>query len=54
MWLRDFFRNDFPDCRVMTYGYDSRLQSNGVHTMLQYKKEFLAELKNARQGALVS
>ncbi|TGZ81923.1 hypothetical protein EX30DRAFT_395307 [Ascodesmis nigricans] len=50
MWLRDFFREDFPECRVMIYGYNANLRSNGLHTMLEYKRQLLTRIRDVRQG----
>jgi hypothetical protein len=36
MWLRDYFRQDFPHLRTMTYGYNSKLQARNVDTILDY------------------
>lgn len=48
MWLGEFMREDFPDCRTMIYGYNSKLDSRGTHTILDYAKTFLEELTKAR------
>ncbi|KAI5845839.1 hypothetical protein DFP73DRAFT_476894 [Morchella snyderi] len=48
MWLRDFLSVDLPNCRTLTYGYDSRLRSAGVHQIRDYSRGFLEELKKAR------
>lgn len=48
MWLCDFMRKDFPDCRTMIYGYNSKLDAHGTHTILDYAKTFLEELTKAR------
>jgi hypothetical protein len=54
MWLRDFLSVDLPNCRTMTYGYDSRLHSAGVHQIRDYSRGFLEELKKARMSEEVS
>jgi hypothetical protein len=36
MWLRDFLSKDLPQCRTMIYGYNSKLSSHGVDTILNY------------------
>ncbi|KAF8538014.1 hypothetical protein BDD12DRAFT_886375 [Trichophaea hybrida] len=36
MWLRDFLAEDFPNCRTMTYGYNSKLESMGIHQIIDY------------------
>ena len=45
MWLRDFCSKDLPQCRMMIYGYNSKLLSNGVDTILDYGQELMEELK---------
>ncbi|KAF8242491.1 hypothetical protein K440DRAFT_616892 [Wilcoxina mikolae CBS 423.85] len=48
MWLRDFLAEDFPNCRTMTYGYNSKLESAGIHQTIDYNRSFLAEVAKAR------
>jgi hypothetical protein len=50
MWLRHYLSTAFPNCRTMTYGYDSKLRNHGVQTIKDYNLEFLGELKKARRG----
>jgi len=33
----------------MIYGYDSKIQSNGIQQIIDYKRDFLAQLKEARK-----
>lgn len=54
MWLSDFLAEDFPDCRTMIYGYNSKLDGRGTHTILDYTKTFLEELTKARGSLEVS
>lgn len=54
MWLRDFLEEDLPQCRVMIYGYNSKLASNSTHTIRDYTDSFLEELKKARQSKQVN
>jgi hypothetical protein len=54
MWLRDFFSVDLPRCRTMVYGYNSKLLSHGIDTLLDYGREFLEELKKVRYTKEVS
>lgn len=54
MWLSEFMREDFPECRTMIYGYNSKLDSRGTHTILDYAKTFLEELTKARGSQEVS
>jgi hypothetical protein len=53
MWLRDFLSKDLPHCRTMTYGYNSKLSSHGIDTIMDYGREFLEEIKQVRNTAEV-
>ncbi|KAJ5264892.1 hypothetical protein N7505_007685 [Penicillium chrysogenum] len=48
MWLRDFLSKDLPQCRTMIYGYNSKLSSYGVDTILDYGRELMEEIKEIR------
>jgi hypothetical protein len=48
MWLRDFFRRDFPNCRTFTYGYNAKLNDPNVSGLEDYGHEFLEEIKKIR------
>ncbi|RSL80949.1 hypothetical protein CEP52_017301, partial [Fusarium oligoseptatum] len=48
MWLRDFLSKDLPCCRTMIYGYNSRLSSHGIDTIMDYGRELMEELKKVR------
>ncbi|GAM34005.1 hypothetical protein TCE0_014r01313 [Talaromyces pinophilus] len=48
MWLRDFLSKDLPHCRTMIYGYNSKLSSHGVNTILDYGRELMEEIKKIR------
>ncbi|QKX54876.1 uncharacterized protein TRUGW13939_01966 [Talaromyces rugulosus] len=48
MWLRDFLSKDLPRCRMMIYGYNSKLSSHGVDTILDYGGELIEEIKKIR------
>ncbi|KAL4745419.1 P-loop containing nucleoside triphosphate hydrolase protein [Aspergillus terricola var. indicus] len=48
MWLRDFLSKDLPRCRTMIYGYNSKLSSHGVDTILDYGRELMGEIKQVR------
>ncbi|KAL7271104.1 hypothetical protein RUND412_006160, partial [Rhizina undulata] len=50
MWLRDFLAQDLPNCRTMIYGYNSNLNSRGLHTIKDYKVEFLKEIAKIRKS----
>ncbi|ORX95666.1 hypothetical protein BCR34DRAFT_498311 [Clohesyomyces aquaticus] len=49
MWLRDFLSKDMPQCRTMIYGYNSKLSSHGIDTVLDYGRELLEGVKNIRR-----
>ncbi|KAH6694334.1 hypothetical protein BKA61DRAFT_647691 [Leptodontidium sp. MPI-SDFR-AT-0119] len=48
MWLRDFLSKDLPNCRTMIYGYNSKLSSHGINTIMDYGREFLEAIKRVR------
>jgi hypothetical protein len=48
MWLRDFLSKDLPYCRTMIYGYNSKLSSHGIDTIMDYGRELIEELKKVR------
>lgn len=48
MWLRDFLRKDLPRCRTMIYGYNSKLSSYGINTILDFGRELVEEIKKIR------
>jgi len=54
MWLRDFLSKDLPHCRTMTYGYNSKLSSHGVDTIMDYGRELIEEIKKVRDTDEVS
>jgi hypothetical protein len=54
MWLRDFLSKDLPHCRTMIYGYNSKLTSHGVDTIMDYGRGLLEELKKVRATDEVS
>ena len=54
MWLRDFLSKDMPCCRTMIYGYNAKLSSRGIDTILDYSRGFLEEIKNVRRGKEVN
>ena len=49
MWLRDFLSKDLPKCRVMTYGYNSKLSNPGLHTIADFGRGLRKELLRARR-----
>ncbi|KFY04526.1 hypothetical protein O988_00716 [Pseudogymnoascus sp. VKM F-3808] len=48
MWLRDFLCKDMPCCRTMTYGYNSKLSTHGIDTIMDYSRGLVEELKKVR------
>jgi hypothetical protein len=54
MWLRDFLCKDLPRCRTIIYGYNSKLLSNGLDTIMDYGRGLLEELKKVRNTKEVS
>lgn len=48
MWLRDFLSKDLPCCRTMIYGYNSKLSSHGIDTIMDYGRELIEEIKKVR------
>lgn len=53
MWLRHLFEKDRPECRTMIFGYDSRLNEPGIHTLSHYSSGLLEEIDKARKGCEV-
>ena len=54
MWLRDFLPQRFPNARVMTYGYDSRLRGSNEANITDYRRGFIQCLRNSRRQCPVS
>src|SRR6266480_4618293 len=50
MWLRDFLSKDMPCCRTMIYGYNAKLSSRSIDTILDYSRGFLEEIKSIRRS----
>jgi hypothetical protein len=48
MWLRDFLSKDLPQCRTIIYGYNAKLSSHGVDTILDYGRELMEKIKKIR------
>ncbi|KAF3314559.1 hypothetical protein TWF173_004643 [Orbilia oligospora] len=50
MWLQDFFSidNDLKDCRVMTFGYNTKYDARAKVWIEDYVKTFLTGLNKAR------
>ena len=54
MWLRDFLSKDLPKCRVMIYGYNSKLSNPGLHTIADFGRGLREELLRARRSDQVA
>ena len=54
MWLQDFLSEDLPKCRVMTYGYNSKLSNPGLHTIADFGRSLREELLRARRSDQVA
>ena len=54
MWLRDFLSEDLPKCRVMIYGYNSKLSNPGLHTIADFGNGLQEELIRARRSEQVA
>ena len=54
MWVRDFLSKDLPCCRTMIYGYNSKLSTHGVDTIMDYGRGLIEELKKVRNTEEVS
>ncbi|PVF93576.1 hypothetical protein CPB86DRAFT_836596 [Serendipita vermifera] len=51
MWLQDFLPDDIPSIRIMSFGYDSRIDANKeTDRMLDYARSFLSQLYNVRSS----
>jgi hypothetical protein len=53
MWLKDFLPKDLEDTRIMTYGYDSRLDGPHISQIVNFQRAFLEEIENFRSRAEV-
>ncbi|KAI5785784.1 hypothetical protein EDC01DRAFT_617990, partial [Geopyxis carbonaria] len=53
MWLHDFLHKDIKNVRIMTYGYDSRLDTieDKKHTITEFVRKFIPTLHAARNSA---
>ena len=54
MWLRDFLPQEFPEARIMTYGYDSSLKEPNNSNITDYRRGFIQCLENSRRQCPVS
>ncbi|KAJ8109396.1 hypothetical protein OPT61_g7492 [Boeremia exigua] len=48
MWLRDILSKNMPQCRTMTYGYNSKLSQHGFGNIVDYSRKFLDEIRDIR------
>jgi hypothetical protein len=48
MWLREFLSKDLPCCRTIIYGYNSKLSTHGVDTIIDYDCGLIEGLKKVR------
>ena len=49
MWLRDSLSRDLLHCRTMIYGYNSKLSTHGIDTILDYGRELIDEMKKNQE-----
>ena len=54
MWLRDFLPREFPNARIMTYGYRSCSREPNSANMTDYRRGFIQCLRNSRRQCPVS
>ena len=54
MWLRDFLSEDLPKCRVMIYGYNSKLSDPGLHTIADFGRDLQEDLLRVRRSDQVA
>ncbi|KAK0716193.1 hypothetical protein B0H67DRAFT_645841 [Lasiosphaeris hirsuta] len=50
MWLRNFLSRDFPYCRTMIYGYESKLLATNINELQEYGRLFLTEIEKIRDN----
>lgn len=52
MWLCDSLPGDFPGCRIIIYGYDTKLQgSQSFQNLIDIGKKFQTAIRQVRQDA---
>ncbi|KAI5843125.1 hypothetical protein DFP73DRAFT_479241, partial [Morchella snyderi] len=49
MWLRDFLPDQFPQLRIMTYGYKSGLVKPNGFTLEDHTRGFIQSINNSRR-----
>jgi hypothetical protein len=51
MWLRDFLPLDFPDFRILIWGYESDLKdSMATMSIASFSRQLLTAVHGAREG----
>jgi hypothetical protein len=53
MWLRDYLKDDMPKCRVLTFGYNTKLTINNNYRFEDFCKELLSQLSLSRSSYTV-
>jgi hypothetical protein len=54
MWLRDYLPKDAPNARILTYGYQSSLQSDSISILEDHTNKFVHKLVDMRDASEVS
>lgn len=54
MWLRDYLPKDAPNARILTYGYQSALQSDSISVLEDHTNKFVHKLVDMRDASEVS
>ncbi|KAG8798296.1 hypothetical protein FRC16_007515 [Serendipita sp. 398] len=52
MWLRDLLPNDFPNARILSYGYDADTRSfaqTSTQTIFRHAEAFVEDLSQLRR-----
>ena len=49
MWVQDALPKAFPRCRIMLYGYESKLDSQNTNRLSDYCMDLHEQLRNVRQ-----
>jgi hypothetical protein len=54
MWLRDYLGEDVPNVRILTYGYEARLdKTTTMSRLLDYRRAFLRDMIHLRRSLKV-
>ncbi|KFY33939.1 hypothetical protein V494_07201 [Pseudogymnoascus sp. VKM F-4513 (FW-928)] len=51
MWLRDYLPKDAPNARILTYGYQSALQSDSISVLEDHTNKFVHKLVDMRDAS---